>query len=124
MEKIRFYLTSKNIILALTILLVLSLGGSIYFYQKANVDPQRVAKRELDYAIAAIGRIMVLPTNETPTLAIVSDPEKLRSQPFFANARKGDKVLVYTLARKAILYDPSQNKIVDVAPLNLDSSHP
>jgi hypothetical protein len=35
------------------------------------------------------------------------------------DAKKGDKVLIYTNAKKAILYDPELNKIVNVAPLNI-----
>ena len=62
---------------------------------------------------------MVLPKDETPTLATVSDPEKLKDQRFFVNAVKGDKVLVYSLAKKAILYSPSLDKIIEVAPVNV-----
>jgi hypothetical protein len=31
----------------------------------------------------------------------------------------GDKVLIYSRAQKAILYSPSKNKIIEVAPINL-----
>lgn len=47
------------------------------------------------------------------------DPEKLRDQPFFANAQRGDKVLIYANAKKAILYNPPSNKIIEVAPVNI-----
>ena len=63
----------------------------------------------------------MLPLNELPTIATVSDPDVLGRDVFFANAEKGDKVLVYTTAQKAILFSVSKNKILSVAPLNLDS---
>ena len=110
--------STKNIIIGLIILLVIAVSGGVYFYQKANTDPNKVAQKELQEVVAKVGKIMVLP-NETPTLATVSDPEKLKDQAFFKNAQKGDKVLIYTLAKKAILYDPSMNKIVEVAPVNI-----
>ena len=118
MEKFKSFLTQKNIIAVLAVLLVASIGIGGYFYQKANTDPQKVAKKELDLALSQIGKLIVLPVGETPTLATVSDPEKLKDQPFFTNAQKGDKVLIYTIARKAILYSPTLNKIIEVAPVN------
>lgn len=122
MEKILSLFTIKNIVISLVALLIISIAGMAYFYQKANADPQKVAQKELNDAIVAIGRLIVLPANETPTLATVSDPEKLKDQAFFINAKKGDKVLIYTVARKAILYSPSLNKIVEVAPVNVGGS--
>jgi hypothetical protein len=62
---------------------------------------------------------MELPTDEEPTVATVIDAQKLKNQPFFAKAKNGDKVLLYTNARKAILYDPKENKIIEVAPINI-----
>ena len=102
----------------LAVLLVISIGMGVYFYQKATVDPQKSVQQELNDIVADVGRLMILPADETPTLATVSDPEKLKNQPFFANAQKGDKVLVYPISRKAILYSPSLNKIIEVAPVN------
>ena len=122
MEKLGSQLTPKNIIIGLGVLLLLSVIGMAYFYQQANSDPQKVAKEELDKAVAQIGKLIVLPKDETPTLATVSDPDKLKDQPFFANAKKGDKVLIYTIAKKAILYSPSLNKIIEVAPVNAGNS--
>ena len=62
---------------------------------------------------------MFLPSDELPTIATVSDPEALQNQSFFIDAKKGDKVLIYSNARKAILYDPIANKIITIAPVNL-----
>jgi hypothetical protein len=64
---------------------------------------------------------MILPTDEQPTLATVSDVTKVRDQPFFTHAQNGDQVLVYTQTRKAILYRPSADRIVEVAPLSVNS---
>jgi hypothetical protein len=67
--------------------------------------------------VARVGKIMLLPENETPTLAGVSDPSVLGDQAFFKNAKTGDVVLMYATSRRAILYDPVANKIIEVAPI-------
>ena len=121
-EKIKSEKINKFIIIAV----ILILGGtSCYFcYQfiKIKQDPQKVAKEEIKNLLAQISQIIVLPEGEEPTVATVTDPERLRDQPFFAKAKKGDKVLIYTNAKKAILYDPQNNKIVEVAPINIGGS--
>ena len=97
-------------------------GRRIIFYHQYAALYQTLPQAAQDEAkklVADVGRLIVLPTNEQPTIATVADPDKLRDQPFFANAKKGDKVLIYTNAKKAILYDPVENKIVEVAPLNI-----
>ena len=87
-------------------------------------DPQVSAKQEVDALVAKIGKLIVLPTGENPTVATVSDPTALKDQPFFASAQKGDKVLIYAQAKKAILFSVEMNKVIDVAPLNIGKQAP
>ena len=65
-----------------------------------------------------MAEIYLIPTGEEPTIATVSDPAALKNQSFFSSSAKGDKVLIFTQAGKAVLYRPSINKIVEVAPIN------
>jgi hypothetical protein len=98
-----------------------------YFYNQVRIlkqDPQVLAQQEVAELVAKIGKLIALPTGEEPTVATVSDPEALKDQPFFSSAVKGDKVLIYTTAKKAILYSTSMGKILDVAPLNIGSQKP
>lgn len=62
---------------------------------------------------------MILPEGETPTIATVSDADKVKSQTFFQRAENGDKVIVYQQAKKAILYRPSIHKIVEVTSISI-----
>lgn len=112
-------MNKRNLMIAGGVILaVIVLGGGYMLLGKSS-DPQVEAKREADAVIKQVERHMVLPTGETPTVATVSDPEKLKDQKFFANAKKGDKVLIYSGAQKAILYDPSADRIIEVAPVNI-----
>ena len=109
----------------LAVLVVIALGSAVYFYTQLNQlreDPQKVAQEEAKTLVTKVGKLIVLPEGEEPTVATVTDPNLLKDQPFFANAKAGDKVLIYTNARKAILYNPEENKIVEVAPVNIGAA--
>ena len=80
-------------------------------------NPNSAQQQQIKDLVDKVDKLIVLPQNETPSVATVTDLSKLKDQPFFANAKIGDEVLVYTNAKKAILYDPVLNKIVEVAPL-------
>lgn len=111
----------KLVLLVLGILVVGLAGTSVMFYKQAKslkVNPQQVAQEENKKLIEAVGKLVLLPEGETPTIATVTDVNKLKSQQaFFARSAEGDKVLIYTSALKAIMYRPSTNKIIEVAPL-------
>ncbi|OGM96165.1 MAG: hypothetical protein A3B86_02555 [Candidatus Yanofskybacteria bacterium RIFCSPHIGHO2_02_FULL_38_22b] len=113
---------SKKLTSALVVAVVLVSGLAYYFYSQYSdlkENPNKITQEETAKIVGRVSKLMVLPEGETPTLATVSDPEKLQTQPFFAKAKKGDKLLLYANARKAILYDLENNKIVEVAPINI-----
>lgn len=115
--------SARNIIIALVVLLLVT-GGGLAYYMLGGSNSKVAAENELKEVVAKVGKLMILPEGETPTLATVADPEKLKDQKFFINAKTGDKVLIYANSQKAILYNPSSNKIVEVAPVNLGSGTP
>lgn len=104
---------------------VLSLVGNAYLfvqYRSLSADPQKQAQQETRDLVRAVSQLMILPEGEDPTIATVADTEKLKDQPFFSRAEIGDKVLLFTTAKKAILYRPAANKIIEVAPINLGNA--
>lgn len=123
-EKPKLNKLAVAIVFGIVVILITAIGTSVYFYKKANKDPQEDAMKELARVTKMVGKHIVLPEGETPTMATVSDPEKLKDQPFFANAKKGYKVLIFSDSRKAILYDPVEDKIVEVAPINASAGVP
>lgn len=123
-QKITFVKT-KMVAVVVIALLFGAIGAAGYFYKQfrdIQNNPNKMAQDELNSILIAVGKLIVLPTGEQPTMATVTDPEKLGGQPFFVHAKKGDKVLIYTNAKKAILYSPEINKIIEVAPLNIGAS--
>lgn len=103
------------------------LGGGAFGYRQymaLRAENQRLANPETAQESEAnklkeqVGKLIELP-NENPTVATVVDVEKLKSQPFFTSAQNGDRVLIFAEAKKAVLYRPGTNKIVEVAPINI-----
>lgn len=109
----------------LIVVLLLSFGLTFYFYKKYQTAQKTLQKQlspdDREKLIAQVGKLIELPKEE-PTVASISDKEKLKNQPFFQNAKNGDKVLIFTKAKKAILYRPSINKIIEVSQINLEAS--
>lgn len=68
--------------------------------------------------VKAVGNLIQLP-EEAPSVATVTDLAPLREQAFFAEAEVGDVVLMFPQSRKALLYRPSENKLIEAAPLSL-----
>jgi hypothetical protein len=78
-------------------------------------------EEDLD-TIDQISQFLVLPVNEQPNIATITDVTKLKSQAFFLEAQNGDVVLVYKEAQKAILYRPSQKKIINMSTVSENST--
>lgn len=113
--------------LVFVLLAIVCIAIAIYFYlqyqktQKLLQSPTLAAQIQTQDLIGKVGKLMELPS-EAPTIATVSDASKLKEWSFFQHAKNGDKVLIYTTAKKAILFDPVTSKIVDVGSINLGTT--
>lgn len=119
----KFKLGRKSKI-AILALIVLSLG--VYAYSKyTSTDAYKAknAEKETVALVKDVGELMVLPADENPAIFVVQDPSVLISQQlFFKGAEKGDKLMVYPKAGKAILYSTSKNMIINVGPVTFDQN--
>ncbi len=82
-------------------------------------DPAIKAKEDVKDLVKKLSALVVLPEGEEPVVATVTDKDKLKDQPIFANAENGDKLIIYSVAKKAYLYDEKNNKVKDIIPVNL-----
>ncbi len=106
------------------IVLLLTIGSIYENYHlwkqvKDLKDPAGLAQKRIQDTVAEVGKLIALPQEETPTIAEISDLSKLKGQEFFSKAEVGDQVLVYSVAKKAILWRPTEHKIIEVAPLGV-----
>ena len=95
----------------LIVLTIIGVGASGYFfyqYQRINEELGSIKNKpeEGRVLIDEISRLISLPTGEDPAIATVD----------------GNKILYFTKAKKAIIYDPVSRKIVDVATFNINST--
>jgi len=82
-------------------------------------NPQELTKQETKELVEKIGKLVLLPADEEPILATVTDKEKLKEQPLFAKAENGDKILIYAKAQKAYIFSPNKEVLVDVVSVNI-----
>lgn len=124
----KFKMTKLLWLIAIVIVLIVAAVPSFYFYnqyksaQELLQNPNQATNEQTQALIVKVGKLIVLPSGEKPTVATVSDITKLSDQPFFQNAQNGDKVLIYTQAKEAILFRESIDKIIQVAPISLGNN--
>lgn len=117
--------TTVNTILLVTTAFIIGAGGvfavnNFDLLPKAAVDtPKPTPKLEIDQILENLKQTIDLPKGEEPSLATVTDPEKLREQTFFKNAETGDKVILYTKSSRAVLYRPKTGKVIEMGPFVL-----
>lgn len=131
-KKIDFEVISRRIldlrllpllVVAIVLAIVAASASGYFYYQytkaqkqlrvKTQVSITKEAQDETKKLIEEVGKLIELPKDEEPTIATVTDTEKLKDQPFFQKAKAGDKVLIYPKAQKSILYDPKNKRIVE-----------
>lgn len=108
------------------IIIVLAALTVFFFLQYRAADkklhPAAQNAKQVTSLVGKVSKLAIVPTDETPSVATVKDVAKLKGQTFFALAQDGDKVLVYNKNKRAILYRPSTNQIVNIAPISLNAS--
>lgn len=132
MLKIKFFKNSrlplKKIILALAVvggLVIIGYFGYDYYMTNKELSEFRMSEealaiKERNDLLKKVGKLALLPENEDPTIATVTDSQKIRNQKFFSRAEDGDKVIIFTKSQRAILYRPNIGKIIESAPININ----
>jgi hypothetical protein len=104
-----FVISGSLVLIAAIVLAVIFLPQ---LFQKKNENDIHVILNEVQLHY-------LLPANETPALATVTDASKL-SAAFLKDAKTGDKVLIYQSNHLVIIYRPSIDRIISVGPVSID----
>lgn len=103
-------------IVVVTVLVLAMIGAIIFLLVR---QPKSADINNVDVVKARVGKIFLLPTDEVPALATVTDSKKLSSS-LASKAINGDKILIYKTNKRIIIYRPSIDKIIDVQPVEID----
>ncbi len=115
------------VIVGVVVALLVSLIGVFVFSQTADKTitenaKQKAIQKEVAVIADEISKLLILPKKELPVMATISNVKELqKKQSFYKNAENGDKLLIYTKSKRAIIYSPSRNIIVNVGPVVLDN---
>ena len=106
------------ILIGAGIYLILDRTGFIQTFKLAmQLQQQQEQQGQDKMALESFGKIMLLPKDVTPTMAVINDVEILKKEQavFFSDAKNGDRVIIYP--NMAIIYDYKANKIIHVGPV-------
>lgn len=122
----------KSFLLLLFLVLFIGLLVTGYLYyttrQQLNLlstpqGQQQLSAKEVEIVQAQLSKLTLLP-DESPVMATITDAAYLATQSaFYQRSENGDKVIVYPNAKKAFIYSPSRNIIVNSGPLVNDASN-
>lgn len=121
------FFNKKLIFGVVNVLVIVGLAafGAVYFKKYndvKNMTPEQIQQSQTDQYISDINKLYSLPKDEKPDVATVKDKEALKKQyPFFDQAENDDVVVIYKNAKLAILYRPSEKKLVKVGPVNVEN---
>lgn len=103
---------SKSTWILITIIVILVGVAGVFAYKyidSVQNDPQYQNAEVLGY----IGKVVDLPS-EQPTIATIIDTTKLSSLSLRTRALNGDKLLIYTSAKRLVLYRPATKKVIEI----------
>ncbi len=128
--------TGRKFLPILLVIIFLLLAGGFawaikgYFDLKNKLEQASLSQNETNNTLEEnkvllekVGKLIVLPADEEPTIATITDASALKAeQQFYRDAEDGYKVIIYMQAKKAIIYDESRNILVNVGPIFLNEN--
>lgn len=130
------FTTPLILIIVLTLFIGLLTGSVFLFFRYQQVQREINALKGTNNSLSStsqtdpkkiienVSKLIKLPKDEVPTVASITDVDKLKNQPVFQNAKNGDKILLFTNAHKVIIYDPGSNIIEDAVTINSTNQSP
>lgn len=115
--------TKKRVLIIVgVVVFIAAITAAAFFFWQYNAiksNPESVSQEKVARVVERVGKIYALPA-EKPTVADITDKDKLKDQAFFKDAENGDQLLIFSEKKLAIIYRESSNKLINVGPISLD----
>lgn len=70
-------------------------------------------------------RVLVAPNDEVKILGVIDNPDQLRKeQVFYKDVEKGDYVFVFTVTSRALIWRPSESKVINFGVFEVKNNAP
>lgn len=106
----------KWLVVAIIVIIIIGAAAAVWFFviRGNNTDDAAIIERTSKH--------LILPAGEQPAITTVENAAEMSGQPFFANVKDGDKIMIYAQSARIIIYRPSENILVNVGPIVDDSA--
>ena len=134
----RLSFSKRNRLIALTILVLMAMGGFITYQQlqlnEYRNNPTKAAQEEQTHVLNLVRKLYQIPTyttkvdgkdvtkEDTPEIASITDKSKLSGQAFFDKAENGDYIVVFPNTKLALIYREKTNQIINSGPVTVDAN--
>lgn len=108
------YMTATVLILILALMFVLAA-----VYRNEQAVQYKALNKEEQTILTKVGKLLNLP-KETPIISTVYDEKDFKQNQTFKDVKTGDKLIIYLNANQSILYRPSTNTVIDIAPVRAE----
>jgi hypothetical protein len=83
----------------------------------------KLTDTQVQQVVANISKFLAVPSDEKPSVVVLSDVQSLAAQQqFYQGAKDGDLLVLYS--NRAIIYDAAANKLVAVGPIQRNDATP
>lgn len=111
-------------IILIIVIFVVGVGAGYMVYNKLsekNSKKEEIVDNQVGEILDELGKIILLPEDETPTVMSIMDVEELKkeNEEFYKDAIKGDILIIYS--DKAIIFRREKRKIINVAPVFMET---
>jgi hypothetical protein len=114
----------RSVITLLIVIPAVSYGVSFGYQYYLSQNPAAFYAHKVETLTQAVSKSLILPSDEIPETATVTDKNILPKEKFFSYAQDGDKILMYKKHKIAILFRPSTGKVITEAVLDFNDVTP
>ena len=103
------------LVACLATIVVLYACDIISFKSGDDISTEQLERRAGDIK-TKVEKLMDLPA-EDASIAVATNADEMKKQPFFAGVENGDVVLIFLSSHKAVIYRESTHRIINSGPI-------